>query len=57
MSKKVFDVLATRYKARAGGYTRIIKLGYRNNDRASVSYIEFVDSDNSNQNEVEKDKE
>ena len=42
---------------RNGGYTRIIKLGYRNNDRASVSYIEFVDSDSSNQNEVEKDKE
>ena len=57
MSKKVFDVLAERYKARAGGYTRIIKLGYRENDRASVSYIEFVELNSSVQSEVDKDKE
>jgi len=31
------------YDGRNGGYTRIVKLGFRDNDRASVSLIEFVD--------------
>ena len=35
--------IAPRYVERPGGYTRIIKLGYRDNDRAPVSIIEFVD--------------
>ena len=47
MSKKVFDVLAERYKARAGGYTRIIKLGNRFGDNAPTAVIEFVDRDES----------
>ena len=45
MSKKVFDVLAERYKNRAGGYTRIIKLGNRFGDNAPTAVIEFVDRD------------
>ena len=45
MSKKVFDVLAERYKNRAGGYTRIIKLGNRYGDNAPTAVIEFVDRD------------
>tara|TARA_B100000575_G_C22988608_1_gene570154 strand:+ start:99 stop:536 length:438 start_codon:yes stop_codon:yes gene_type:complete len=45
MTKKVFDVLAVRYKTRAGGYTRIIKLGNRFGDNAPTAIIEFVDRD------------
>ena len=47
MSKKVFDVLAERYKSRAGGYTRIVKLGNRYGDNAPTAVIEFVDRDES----------
>ncbi|SBV31413.1 50S ribosomal subunit protein L17 [uncultured Sphingopyxis sp.] len=42
---KLFDVLATRYKDRNGGYTRIIKAGIRASDAAPMAVIEFVDRD------------
>src|SRR5690349_20069936 len=45
MVKKLFDVLATRYKDRNGGYTRIIKAGFRYGDNAAMAVIEFVDRD------------
>ena len=41
--KTLYDEVAPVYVDRNGGYTRIIKLGYRDNDRAPVSIIEFVD--------------
>ena len=39
----LYDEIAPLYVDRPGGYTRIVKLGYRDNDRAPVSIIEFVD--------------
>tara|TARA_S200000501_G_scaffold361633_1_gene390155 strand:- start:708 stop:1145 length:438 start_codon:yes stop_codon:yes gene_type:complete len=45
ISKKVFDVLADRYKSRSGGYTRIIKIGNRFGDNAPTAVIELVDRD------------
>ena len=43
--KKLFDVLAARYADREGGYTRVIKAGYRGSDAAQMAVIEFVDRD------------
>ena len=45
MVKKLFDVLAPRYKERHGGYTRVLKAGFRYGDSAPVAVIEFVDRD------------
>ena len=45
MVKKLFDVLGPRYKDRKGGYTRILKAGFRHGDNAAVGVIEFVDRD------------
>ena len=42
---KLFDVLASRYEARNGGYTRIIKAGIRASDAAPLAIIELVDRD------------
>ncbi|MFO0718913.1 MAG: 50S ribosomal protein L17 [Candidatus Paceibacterota bacterium] len=41
-AKKLVDVLGPKYKDRKGGYTRIVKLGTRPSDRASMAVIEFV---------------
>jgi large subunit ribosomal protein L17 len=45
--KKLFEVLAARYADRNGGYTRVIKAGYRGSDAAPMAVIEFVDRDTS----------
>ena len=41
--KKLFDVIGPRYKERDGGYTRIMKAGFRYGDNAAKAVIEFVD--------------
>jgi large subunit ribosomal protein L17 len=43
--KKLFDVLAKRYKDRAGGYSRVLKAGFRYGDSAPRAVIELVDRD------------
>lgn len=42
---KIIDTLAPRYKARAGGYCRILKAGFRHGDNAPMAVIELVDRD------------
>jgi large subunit ribosomal protein L17 len=44
-AEKLISVLAPRYKERPGGYTRIVKAGFRYGDVAPVAYIEFVGRD------------
>ena len=43
--KKLFDVIGPRYKTRNGGYTRVLKAGFRQGDNAAMAVIEFVDRD------------
>src|SRR5471032_279135 len=45
MVRKLFDVIGPRYKERNGGYTRVLKAGFRYGDSAPVAVIEFVDRD------------
>ncbi|MEZ5786185.1 MAG: 50S ribosomal protein L17 [Xanthobacteraceae bacterium] len=45
MVRKLFEVLGPRYKARNGGYTRVMKAGFRFGDSAPLAVIEFVDRD------------
>ena len=45
MVKKLFETIGPRYKERNGGYTRVLKAGFRHGDNAAVGVIEFVDRD------------
>ena len=45
LTAKLFDVIAERYKDRQGGYTRVLKAGFRHGDMAPMAFIEFVDRD------------
>ncbi|TLP48798.1 MULTISPECIES: 50S ribosomal protein L17 [Cohaesibacter] len=45
MVKKLFDVLGERYTERQGGYTRVLKAGFRYGDNAPMAVIELVDRD------------
>src|SRR5256712_12263604 len=47
MVKKLFDTLAPRYKNRAGGYSRVVKAGFRYGDSAPRAVIQVVDPDTS----------
>ena len=41
--KKLFEVLGPRFKARQGGYTRVLKCGFRTGDQAPMCFIELMD--------------
>ncbi len=45
LTSKLFDGLAERYRNRAGGYTRVLKAGFRYGDMAPMAVIELVDRD------------
>lgn len=47
MVKKLFDAIGPRYEDRHGGYTRVLRAGFRYGDNAPVAVIEFVDRDES----------
>lgn len=55
--QKLFDHIAPQYTNRNGGYTRIIKLGYRENDNAAVSLLEFIDYKLSDEEKKAKEKQ
>ena len=53
---KVFEGLAERYKTRPGGYTRVLKAGYRYGDSAPVAVIELVDRDETVKGKEDKER-
>jgi large subunit ribosomal protein L17 len=55
--QKLFDEVAPRFRERAGGYTRVIKLGHRHGDAAPMSIIELTDRGQAAKAEAEKKRE
>src|SRR6266550_3445678 len=55
--KKLFDNIAPRSTDRNGGYTRIIRLGQRKSDSASIAFIEWVDAQAVEEKELKEQKE
>jgi len=56
MVKKLFDVLGPRYKDRNGGYTRVLKAGFRYGDSAPRAVIELVDRDESVKGQADRER-
>ncbi len=54
--KKLFDVIGPRYKARNGGYTRVLKAGFRHGDNAAMAVIEFVERDVDAKGKADKER-
>ncbi len=52
--RKLFDVMGERYKDRSGGYTRVLKAGFRHGDNAPMAVIELVDRDESAKGAADK---
>jgi large subunit ribosomal protein L17 len=57
MVKKLFETLATRYKGRGGGYTRVLKAGYRYGDSAPLAVIELVERDETVKGKEDKERD
>ncbi len=55
-TQKLFDVLGPRYAKRNGGYTRIIKAGYRYGDRAPMAVIELVERDTEAKGKIDRER-
>ena len=54
--KKLFDVLGPRYKERNGGYTRVLKAGFRFGDNAPMAVIELVDRDEEAKGKADRER-
>jgi large subunit ribosomal protein L17 len=52
--RKLFDTFGERYKARNGGYTRVLKAGFRPGDNAPLAVLELVDRDESAKGAADK---